>query len=358
MKNIKKYYLKSGEVRYCATLCHQNRRIDYRSFSRKVDAESWLRREKLRLEDEKVGRLKGHSITFHDFFRDVYWPNKQLRESTAIDYEAVFRKHLNPEFGDKVLTELETESFSRFFNKLVERGSTKSRVNKIHAIASAILSMAVRFNYLSSNPVRDIPHFERPNKKFDYWSFEEVGKFLSTLKENHNPRFALYLLAYETGMRRGEIQALSRQAIDFETNTINVYRTYCGKTKKITDNTKGGGARSIGMSFELRNLLKDICDSHTYDLVFCRKDGKGLPHDYLRYHFEKDQKMAGVRRITFHNIRHTFGSHFVMKDGSLYDLQALLGHEDHETTQRYAHLAKDHVAKKATLVSFEQLKIA
>ena len=65
------------------------------------------------------------------------------------------------------------------------------------------------------------------------------------------------------------------------------------------------------------------------------------------------RKRAGLlNRYRFHDLRHTFASHFVMNGGSLYDLQKLLGHARFEETQRYAHLTPEHLAKAVNIVSF------
>ena len=63
--------------------------------------------------------------------------------------------------------------------------------------------------------------------------------------------------------------------------------------------------------------------------------------------------IAQVRAITFHSLRHTFASHYMMSGGNIYDLKKLMGHSDIETTERYAHLAPEHLREKARLVSFQ-----
>ena len=61
---------------------------------------------------------------------------------------------------------------------------------------------------------------------------------------------------------------------------------------------------------------------------------------------------AGIRPITFHTLRHTFASHFMMNGGSIYDLQKILGHSKVEMTMRYAHLCPDYLVKASNVVSF------
>jgi site-specific recombinase XerD len=54
-------------------------------------------------------------------------------------------------------------------------------------------------------------------------------------------------------------------------------------------------------------------------------------------------KRAGIKGFRFHDLRHTFASHFVMRGGSLKTLQAILGHADYKMTLRYSHLSPAHL---------------
>ena len=58
------------------------------------------------------------------------------------------------------------------------------------------------------------------------------------------------------------------------------------------------------------------------------------------------------KKIRFHDLRHTYASQFMMNGGNLYDLQKILGHTDSKMTQRYAHLAPEHLVHVANIVSF------
>ena len=63
-------------------------------------------------------------------------------------------------------------------------------------------------------------------------------------------------------------------------------------------------------------------------------------------------KGAGCHRVRFHDLRHTYASHFMMAGGSILTLQKLLGHHDVKVTMKYAHLARDFMAAEAARVSF------
>jgi integrase len=71
----------------------------------------------------------------------------------------------------------------------------------------------------------------------------------------------------------------------------------------------------------------------------------------LKSSFSSALKRAGIENFTFHDLRHTFASHFVMQGGSLRALQQILGHRKIETTMRYAHLSPDHKIKAVNLLN-------
>jgi len=72
--------------------------------------------------------------------------------------------------------------------------------------------------------------------------------------------------------------------------------------------------------------------------------------DTVKNGFSSALRKAGITDFRFHDLRHTFASHFVMRGGDLKTLQEILGHSDIKTTMRYAHLSKAHKAKAINLV--------
>jgi site-specific recombinase XerC len=90
------------------------------------------------------------------------------------------------------------------------------------------------------------------------------------------------------------------------------------------------------------------------ELVFMSNGSSLDPDNFYKRNFQKDIEASGVERIRFHDLRHTFASHYMMSGGNLYDLQKILGHADIKTTERYAHLSLDYLAGRKNLVSFSE----
>ncbi|MCG3206184.1 MAG: Tyrosine recombinase XerC [Elusimicrobia bacterium] len=68
-----------------------------------------------------------------------------------------------------------------------------------------------------------------------------------------------------------------------------------------------------------------------------------VSEDVLHTEFTKAVKAAGIQDFRFHDLRHSFASHFIMRTNDLPTLQKLLGHHSPAMTQRYAHLSKGHI---------------
>ena len=205
-----------------------------------------------------------------------------------------------------------------------------------------------------------------------------------------------------TGMRMGELFGLRWTDVDLETARIHVRRSY-------RTTPKSGKARTIPLSPHLAPILrawKADCRRTDENLVFpaplagprgkldreqaaeLRRRGQTESPAALARAFsvswtaakkivvgrswkerqpgdsemrDKDGdlgfhaalKAAGCHRVRFHDLRHTYASHFMMAGGSILTLQKLLGHHDVKVTMKYAHLAQDFMAAEAARVSFQ-----
>lgn len=105
----------------------------------------------------------------------------------------------------------------------------------------------------------------------------------------------------------------------------------------------------------LNCLIEKLLKSKIKDsFIFCKSDGSHLDYNHVteRY-FTKSQLELGLSKVIhFHDLRHTFASHFMMNGGNIYTFQKLLGHKDIQTTMIYAHLDKEFLQKEIVLISF------
>lgn len=159
-------------------------------------------------------------------------------------------------------------------------------------------------------------------------------------------------VALNTGLRLGEICGLCWDRVNFESGSITISRTLTREGIKNT--TKTHKARHIPMNTTTRAVLLKRFKSKTTKLVFHTPDGNSIPYDHFTQRdFKKAQKHAQMENmIRFHDLRHTYASHFVMSGGDIYVLQKLLGHSNIETTMIYAHLDERFLREASEIINF------
>jgi hypothetical protein len=180
----------------------------------------------------------------------------------------------------------------------------------------------------------------------DYLNAKIDGEGLSDKCAEGESVFVLYALAIFTGMRAGEIAALEWSDVDLDRRLITVQRSFDGPTKS-------GKLRHVPILDPLLPVLRAWRLRHPGQLVFTNELGtmfkpsarifQEVLHRVLdAAEFAKVQRNGKERPyVRFHDLRHSFASHWVMKGGDLFKLQKVLGHQSVQMTMRYAHLAPE-----------------
>jgi integrase len=197
-----------------------------------------------------------------------------------------------------------------------------------------------------------VPKFRKPKVALfsrDYqWlrTDDEVRRFLVASRSEDEHVFVFYATAVYTGLRAGEIAALEWPDIDLDRRLITVQRSFDGPTKSDR-------VRYVLILDPLLPVLKAWRLRHPGRLVFTNRDGamfapsarifQEVLHRVLRAAEFPMITRNGKERpyVRFHDLRHTFASHWVTKGGDLFKLQKILGHQSVQMTMRYAHLAPD-----------------
>jgi integrase len=175
------------------------------------------------------------------------------------------------------------------------------------------------------NPVKHLRRLRANNRRLRYLSTEEITRLLTVADATLRP---IVIAALHTGLRRGELFALTWQDVDFKAGVIRVIYT------------KNGERRELPMTETCRETLQRIPRRLGADYIFPGKTGEALAD--IRKRFHTALRKAGITGCVFHDLRHTFASHLVMAGVDLMTIKEFLGHKRLEMTLRYAHLAPDH----------------
>lgn len=231
------------------------------------------------------------------------------------------------------------------------QGAAQTRVS-VRGFLSRMFAAAIAEElFLGPNPVARVKKPKVHQGEAAWLEREDLAVLFASLRarsgERHRrhareaaARLWLYQLAVYTGMRRGELFALTWSDVDLARGVINVRRSNARSTPK------GGRARVVDIAPELRPLLEEHRrGAAASDLVCPGKRGEQRsPEAKAAKQLRADLTRAGIARdLTFHDLRHTFAAHFLMSGGDLVALQRLLGHSSPVITERtYGHLARSH----------------
>lgn len=260
------------------------------------------------------------SITFGEM-ANLYWEHyARTKKSARTTWPYV--KKLSEAFGEKRLDQISVLDIAAYLNRLKAKLSPAA-VNRYHAFLSSIFYRAIDWEKFSGhNPACKVKKSQEDNKRLRYLSQEEMG---ALLKKAHPRLFPALVCAMMTGMRKSELLGLDWENVDIERGFIYILKS------------KSGKKREIPISSKLRQVLLSL-EPKKSGSVF------QLPEIMMRRYFDKALKEAGIRDFRWHDLRHTFASHFVMRTKDIPALQSILGHATPQMTQRYAHLANSHLA--------------
>jgi integrase len=270
------------------------------------------------------------------------------KRSTMEAYRSILAIHLVPFFGDKDLDRVTREDVERLLAKWHrDRLAPKSACNFLSFLHS-VCEHAVKRGQLADNPVR---HVERPSKpegeEVHFLSLDELEVVLRAVPDDDLGRVecVMYLAAASTGMRQGELIALRWRDVDWTARRIRVRRNYVrGEFGRPKSKRSVRAVPLIDrLAGELDLLSKATAWAGDDDLVFAHPAvGKPLDRSKVLKRFKAAMRRAGLGHrlghggITFHSLRHTFGTRMAAQGVPMRTLQELMGHRDFATTLIYA----------------------
>jgi len=289
--------------------------------------------------EEKLSEGK----TFEDLCEE--WLNFHAAQKRSLKSDrSIINVHLRPSFGRRLLKTISVADVARYKQDRAHL-NFKTLHNHLTLLIS-MLNLAVELRWLKHAPRIKKPRLPTFSSDYRYLrTAEEIQHFLITARNVSEGAFALYSTAIFTGLRQGELAGLRWQDVDLEKRLITVQRSFRGPTK-------AGDVRYVPILDPLLAILKEWRAKSSGLFLFCNSLGKPhtpsarifqeVLHEVLkRAGFpESVSDLGEIRRyIVFHDLRHTFASHWMMRGGDIFKLQRILGHKDIKMTMRYAHLS-------------------
>ena len=250
---------------------------------------------------------------------------RSLREDTRI-----LRRGILPAFGtDLPVRKLTGAAIAQYDRKRAGQVSAFTVANEL-TVLRHMLRLARKWGYVEQVPDIEMP--KKPGGRLASLDEAQITKLLDGCTKSRNPYLAaIVTVALNTGMRKAEILGLEWERVDLSSARLTLYKTKSGKPRGVPIN------RAV---YDTLIALESDA-ARRVGLVFKRRDGGEWGQ--VRTAFTKALTRAGISGFRFHDLRHTFASHYMMRGGSLYDLKEILGHADIKMTTRYAHLSPQHL---------------
>lgn len=256
------------------------------------------------------------SVVASEYFDYMY---KTKKESTVYSYENAYKKNIEPYFESFYINSINIQHINYWKSEMEKKKFRITYLNKMLNILKGIFDYAIQNYSLDSNVAALSGRFQKVQEsvvadenKLRYITFDNFKKLIDVIDDNMWKTFFIFL--YYSGMRKGEVQALNWNDIDFNNNEIIVNKTLSVKTKeasyKITS-TKNYINRRIKMSKTLRKQLieyKKECMEYAdfREDWFVFGNSRFLPSTTIDHHKHNYFKqLDNIPEITIHEFRHS-----------------------------------------------------
>lgn len=282
---------------------------------------------------------------------DMYFIDykNRVKEVTFKDNNYIVKRHILPYFKDMQIKDITPllirdwqNSIMNYVNPATNRPYSNWYLKTIHKNINAVFNFAVSFLGLTENPCKKAGSMGKAvsEKELNYWTLEEFKTFIDVVD-----RLDLYTgfsILYWTGMRVGELLALTWNDIDINKKTIRINKTYQRVNKKdlITSPKTQGSKRTIKITSKLLNMILDYKER-----IYKPKSNERLFQFQQRVFsdwIKRYSEASGVKVINVHDLRHSHASLLINNNANVLLISQRLGHDRIETTLNiYSHLFPD-----------------
>lgn len=313
-------------------------------FATKRDAQAWERN----FLAEYAGMP---DITFKTLVK-AYLAKASLRvkASTLVNVTTIIGTHLLPFFGDMQIKDITAITVSAWHDSLIKKELSISYMQTLHAKLTTLFAFAMKYYNLPKNPAKIAGNIQgTKNKRMDFWTLDEFRKFAMCLKKPLHI-MAVYTLFW-SGMRIGELLALTWDDIDFDNETISISKTLYlvnGKQTITTPKTVTSN-RTIVMPNFIMAMLKDYkCMSQhiTIEQIFPIREPNLLTA------LKRAARRAGVKPIRIHDLRHSHASMLINGGCTPLEVANRLGHKSPAMTLNiYSHMYQSRQSQIANMLN-------
>ncbi|WP_449245956.1 tyrosine-type recombinase/integrase [Desulfarculus baarsii] len=285
-------------------------------------------------------RLERERLSFGQFWRESYFPHAQANKSRQSwrREDHLFRLWIEPVIGRLPLKDVGPLHLERIKKNLADAGRAPRTCQYCLAVTRQAFNRArVLGLFAGDSPTGKVKSPKVDNRRLRFLTTDEAERLLAALAEVSIDLRDMAMLSLLTGMRAGEVFGLAWGDVDLVQDMLTIR------------DGKNGETRHAYLTGQAKAMLQARGGGQPSELVFPARGGGRRDRVSTRFSITVNQLglNAGVhdprQKVFFHTLRHTFASWLVMRGTPLYTVQKLLGHKTMIMTQRYAHLAPDHL---------------
>lgn len=346
--------------------------------------------------------FKESSISYTDYLD--YWLDNyckiNLKYNTIEAYKNIIKKHIVPKIGKYRLSTLTSVKLNSFITELCEENNFAPSYfkNILKVLKGSFRDACDIYGFIKYNPARDLRLPKLDKRKNDIkhlYTQEEIDLILNRFT-NNDTFTCVFLTSCYTGMRTGEVCALTWDNVDLKNGVIsiehNVYdkskdekgRWFIGTTKTETGTRKVHICQTLkialqnyknkqdylkkiygkkyiyyhiedvvnksGKVIEHRIVKDDINNkpNNQLNLIFTREDGEYIGTDITRYPFKIIHNELGIKKCRFYDLRGSYATKILKNGIEIRDVADLLGHKNIETTENFYISSTEDSRKYAT----------
>lgn len=313
-----------------------------------INRQKWKRgfatkKEALAFEREFIEKQAANPDMTFKVLYDIYMEDMsaRLKESTIRHKRVICETKILPFFGSMPINEIKASDVRRWQNRLMhdEHNYKGTYLKTINNQLTCIINYAKRFYDLNTNPCGKAGSIGKSSAdEMNYWTLEEYIEFREGIKDKP-VSYMCFEILYWTGIREGELLALTAADIDLENSLIRITKSYqrIGGRDIITTPKTPKSNRKVPIP---RFLCQELMD-YMAAKYFLQPDERLFPYtkSYLSHEIIRGCKITGVKRIRIHDIRHSHASLLINQGCDALVIADRLGHEKVSTTlNTYSHL--------------------
>ena len=280
-----------------------------------------------------------------------------IKARTYSRYQGLITMHIVPMLGERNISELGRREIQEFLTQQKKDGNMRNG-EKLSATSTnmmlSVLNLAFEYardmEYIEENPCVRVRRTKAEAKKIEAFTIEEQRAIEAEIARSGDRRLHGIFLCLYTGLRIGELLGLTWNDVDLDRGVIKITKTVyrekndSGTWQLCVDTPKTKASdRVIPLPEYVTNMLRQDYEYAQTPYVVENKKGERMSIRSYQYIFEKLTEHAGVRKLNFHALRHTFATRAIECGMDIKTVADIMGHQNASITlNRYAHCMLDH----------------